>query len=337
MHCGGEGHFYSTCPEIGKALSVPFTSPRFDATSTGQGGGVAVSTMESWKDTKISRDAAVERVQIWNVEVAGKTASQFSMIESVVTAAEVAAQETNGRKKKRGNSKSKDKKDVFEDWLVEGQIKTTKVSGGMIAMLACATGVFSSTLKIGARCGFCIKLRGSTNGWFVDDNYSGHQPWHNLDCAGVASVKARHQIVKLISNSFVEKRVAGSKVIDLTANDVAEQLVGKGVQFLDRSMKNPTEMKRVYRAREAYEQIVDGHTIEQGFGCLKDLFDEYCQKNPGAVQDIGYTVSENGQKHFKRAFLMDPILANAMMQSLIRITTVDAGHISHKLYDSVAV
>ena len=169
-NCSGEGHFYLTCPEIGKALSVPFTSPRIDASSMGQGGGVAVSTMESWADTKISRDVAVDRIQIWNVEVAGKTASQISMIESVVTAAEVAAQKTNGRKKKRKTSKAKksgesqEEKDVFEEWLVEGQIKTTKVSGSMTAMLACATGVFSSTLKVGARCGFCIKLRGRKDG-----------------------------------------------------------------------------------------------------------------------------------------------------------------------------
>jgi len=64
---------------------------------------------------------------------------------------------------------------------------------------------------------------------------------------------------------------------------------------------------------------------------------EFWEKNPNAVHNIEFTEDVTGNKCFKRAFLIEPNLAHAMLHNKIRITTIDAGHISHKLYTGVAM
>jgi hypothetical protein len=142
------------------------------------------------------------------------------------------------------------------------------------------------------------------------------------------------EMARRVSEAFAETDAVGSKVAGVTVSDIAGALKTKGFQM---SSQDRTEMKRQYRVKELLGKMYEGNSIAEGFGCVEQFLCEFSEKNPNAVHNIEFTEDATGNKCFKRAFLMEPNLAHAMLHNKIRITTIDAGHISHKLYTGVAM
>ena len=111
--CGSEGHYQSTCPS-----KVELICSMANSTSRSSGvGGSSLPKQPVWTEAGKSRNEAIDTVKKWNTGQ-GKTAKQFNSEQVRVT--------------NDGGSEI---------------IETKRVSGGKIAMLACATGVFASTLR----------------------------------------------------------------------------------------------------------------------------------------------------------------------------------------------
>ena len=255
--CGEKGHYSKTCPlkrPVVEALEIKANPSK--AASPCE----FVPRLSGWKESGLSRKDAIDKVKNWNISI-GKTAVLAEKEEVIV-------------------------KDI--DGVTK--IRTVGKSGTFVAMLACATGVISSTLSAAAKCGFCVKVRQREHGWILDELDKNFRPRHDLKCGGVAVVSSSRSIADLLQRNL------GSNVIDLTAKSLSAQLKEQGIQVGEKV--GQSEIRRIYRAKASYAEINLCNSIDEGFGGLKALFDEYCQKNPGAIQNIEYGDDGNGLLNF---------------------------------------
>jgi len=216
--------------------------------------------------------------------------------------------------------------------------KPKKISGGKALMIACAIAVHGSVLLHGYKelCGFNCKFTANTQGqWRLDRSFKDEQLWHDMFCSSSTVICNTKDVLRAAKRAKLCKD-GGIEKLKIDGLMQACREGGAQISSSVETSKRGSVPKTLYRALDKIEGSFALKREREGFGALESLFEEFIELNEGSIGSVGWIELE-GKKHFKRSFMMNAVLARAHQNSKIRMCTIDAGHVDHKLYEGVVM